>query len=967
MEATESIKKFIIRDKHGATKEQGSFSVVGDVHVDIIPGVGEPSADSTYENGELNITLRNIQGDSVADITTTPSQEDGGANVVTITMASGDVYQFTVLNGTKGSRGNGIASSSEELSDQDGGVNTFTFTDDDGNTHEFHTKNGRTGSQGPQGNTGISVGDNFTTFDEVSSLNGKTSAEKETMIPNGNAVGEIMDNVRILTGEEVYDFILTGAGANSAQTRIPTIAGREYTIAIDPTDFPTVGTQAGINIYSLWYRPKDSTTTTTVFATFKGSGTVPAEYTFRAVDAEYYGVTIRASSGFDVKFRLQGALHRVDYVDAVPTKDSTKLVESGGVYNVADTLGAMISGKGENRFALVGDERTGVTQRLTLIAGCTYKLVVNPTDYPTDGTEDGVNIYSLSYKPTDSSSSVNVFTTYKGSDTVQRVHTFTAEEASYYSVTIRAKTGYKVEFTLYYSQERSDYVDEVPTKQSYKLVESGGIYDAIGNLAAQISPSTIVPSDCVCDWPKNNGVYVKTRYRCAIALPHIPIKAKIEGVPEGIVCALITEKSIPDALDATVNGVEMGAWGETVYKFTKAESKVLCLNFKIGSAGTSQVTQVYIDDITENVIVTLTPLSESMGIDQSDIISANDEDKTIRYLRSLRRPIYSGTSYTAGLTPFTLLHFSDLHSDAVNLERILEYRDTYAAYIDDAIGTGDLIRNTYSESFSFWAEKGAESILVSTGNHEYYNGENSRYYTYITPKQVYDKFFSPYLDNWGDATFPDDAADEGYNYYYKDYAERKIRLIVLDNMANMSGTRDNIQATWLATVLEGARVAGYHVICAAHIGSTIETPFNNPFTAFRNNFNNDSGVNGQTYAEFYTLRNAVETFISNGGVFVCWISGHRHCDCIGVLTGYNQAQINVPTASSGHAWDIIPKGDDCDRTNGTKQQDCFNIYSVDTERRYLRVFRVGCDIDRHGRHKGILVYDYGNKTVLFND
>lgn len=48
--------------------------------------------------------------------------------------------------------------------------------------------------------------------------------------------------------------------------------------------------------------------------------------------------------------------------------------------------------------------------------------------------------------------------------------------------------------------------------------------------------------------------------------------------------------------------------------------------------------------------------------------------------------------------------------------------------------------------------------------------------------------------------------------------------------------------------------------------------------------------------------------------------------------------------NNGHSWWIIAKGDDSDRTDNTKQQDCFNIYSVDTEKQLLRIFRVGSDV-----------------------
>ena len=149
----ESIKKFIIKDAHGGTKESGSFSVVGEVHVNLVPGYGEPYADSEYVGGVLTITIHNIEGNGITDITTDSQEGDEAVNTVTIkTNANPEGVTLEVHNG---SRGNGIASSSEVLSPDDGGTNTHTFTDDDGNVHTFHTKNGQTGRKGDQGDSAV--------------------------------------------------------------------------------------------------------------------------------------------------------------------------------------------------------------------------------------------------------------------------------------------------------------------------------------------------------------------------------------------------------------------------------------------------------------------------------------------------------------------------------------------------------------------------------------------------------------------------------------------------------------------------------------------------------------------------------------------------------------------------------------------------------------------------------------------
>lgn len=647
---------------------------------------------------------------------------------------------------------------------------------------------------------------------------------------------------------------------------------------------------------------------------------------------------------------------------------SNKLITSGGV---AQIIPASVD------FTLTGNANTIVTKNIVLVAGQKYRINISPTDFSTEGVTNGYNIYSVYYVIDGVSTAV--FYTLKGSAPVLSSRTFTAVEADYYEIGIRAAIGEEVGFELI--RETSEYIDDIPTENSAKLVTSGGVYDFVAPIKSVLTKETDL-SDFTCSWATNTQAqsgYLKTRYRCAISVPKIPITVKVEGVPSGYYFNIQSNLTISDALSAQVYPIEDSGWllSDGEYTFNNTTAKVVCVGFKIGSAGTSEFTQSDMDTLQESVSVTFTPwIDTGGGTGGTDIISLNDERQTTRYLTNLKRPnISDDGAYTNGLTPFTLLHFSDLHADAVNLKRIMQWKAHYSSYIDDAICTGDIIRNKYGDDYSFWSSNNADSVLVSTGNHEYYNGESSAYYTQITPKQVYDKFFAPYISEWGTVVFPENAATEGYNYYYKDYSSQKIRLIVLDNMANMSSTRNNVQSTWLAGVLESARQSQLHVICAIHIGSTIVTPFDTPFFAMRTIINSDGGANSQTYAEFYTLRDAVETFIDNGGKFVCWIGGHKHSDAVALLTGYNQACVHVATAAGGdtqmnvdgHVWWIIPRGDDCSRADGTRSQDCFNVYSVDTEKGMLRLFRVGNDLDRYGRHKGMLVYDYFNRQVIYSN
>lgn len=503
----------------------------------------------------------------------------------------------------------------------------------------------------------------------------------------------------------------------------------------------------------------------------------------------------------------------------------------------------------------------GVYKRFKLEDGAKYILRVDLSTFVHDEIPTGYNIYSLLYSI--NGSTTYLFRTFKGSNTLVAECSFTAVEADYYSLTIRANDGQIVEFDLV--KEETALVENSPKEKSTKLITSGGVYDAL-----------------------QGG---------------------------------------------------------------------------------------------------------------SDIVSLNDPKKTKQYLRNLKRPSYTKDGrYDALPSPIVLLHFSDLHSDAVNLRRIVEYANTYSDYIDDVIGTGDIIRNEFTNSFDFWHDCGADSFLLSTGNHEYYlkTDASSTYYQNVTPLQVYNKFFAPYRSGWGDVVFPTDAAEAGKCYYYKDYINYSgsgdmphgIRLIVLDNMANMNPSeRPNtgVQAAWLEGVLADAKTNKLHVLCAIHIGTTLETLFETPFSSFRTTLNQDSGANLGTFAEFYSLRDKVEAFITAGGVFIGWIAGHRHADSVGMITGYNQMTIHVATASggnysssdaghgdtdalnTGHCWWLVPRGDDCDREDGTRGQDCFNIISIDTEKMMLRVFKVGSNVDRYGRRKDSLVYNYGTKELVYSD
>ena len=87
---------------------------------------------------------------------------------------------------------------------------------------------------------------------------------------------------------------------------------------------------------------------------------------------------------------------------------------------------------------------------------------------------------------------------------------------------------------------------------------------------------------------------------------------------------------------------------------------------------------------------------------------------------------------------------------------------------------------------------------------------------------------------------------------------------------------------------------------------------------------------------------AVDKFIDEGGLFVCWLSGHNHNDYVGLVKRHErQLQILVDKAGELDCY-----MQDADRSGDNT--DAFNIVTWDPVKRELRIERVGCADGYHG-------------------
>lgn len=348
----------------------------------------------------------------------------------------------------------------------------------------------------------------------------------------------------------------------------------------------------------------------------------------------------------------------------------------------------------------------------------------------------------------------------------------------------------------------------------------------------------------------------------------------------------------------------------------------------------------------------LTMQKESSQSDTNGIVTLNDPIKTTNVLQQMNRS-YGGDTNTQAV----FLHFSDIHAGTATLERIKDYYAKYSQYIDDVINTGDTCNSNPTDiDMSAFYTGIATKFLTVIGNHDASSASGHPDTDPYPLADTYAEFIAPFVANWG-VTQPSDAATAYKCYYYKDYVASKLRLIVLDEYHY-----DAAQDTWLAATLADAITNQYHVLMATHSSNGALVNRCTNFTDLANGNGYQYGVNIGS-----ATLNAVEqvqTFISNGGILVAWLYGHAHYDNVGysdIGDGKSQLRICVSTANYTKTENY-----GVERVVNTKSQDCFNIVSVDTNRGYIRVFRVGADFDMFLKHRGGFCIDYINHEVVSN-
>ena len=316
-------------------------------------------------------------------------------------------------------------------------------------------------------------------------------------------------------------------------------------------------------------------------------------------------------------------------------------------------------------------------------------------------------------------------------------------------------------------------------------------------------------------------------------------------------------------------------------------------------------------------------------------------------------------AWSLGQKKITLLHFSDIHGDEKNFKRIVQYVEENKSMLTDVICTGDIVNYQFSDGIDWWKNNiGDNKVLMAIGNHDPLVIEQGTYDWFgKNAAECYERYFSPYIANWG-VNYTQDLC-----YYYKDYSDVSIRLIVLDGMRWNNIKEDAAQEDWFKQKLNDAKEKNLHVIVASHFPPDTSVGNKN------NNVNFDCWYSVQAWeTEQYGLLNpkvadSVDSFQNNGGNFICYIGGHTHGDLFRPLKRYpNQLMVIIANAS---CYEHVNNAD-CwySRSESDNSQDLFNLLNIDTENKILSIVRIGCCFDRYARHIGTISFDYENHKVL---
>ena len=296
-------------------------------------------------------------------------------------------------------------------------------------------------------------------------------------------------------------------------------------------------------------------------------------------------------------------------------------------------------------------------------------------------------------------------------------------------------------------------------------------------------------------------------------------------------------------------------------------------------------------------------------------------------------------------TNMIMCFFSDIHGDARNIQRVLDFCNHYN--ISCIIHGGDSVADYNGNGTPFTSETGA-LVMNIIGNHDTTSTTSNAYRNDIALTTLYQTFMAPFEDL---VTFPEGAEENGYCYWHRDYSSEGIRIIGLNCM-----TWTSAQSTWLSVLLDDAITNSLAVIIVSHYPADGIDGFD---TGFNSRQWNPDYKNRTLYLFNTGVVGLVDDFIDNDGEFICYLTGHQHRDHIGTCKHATNPQVQLTidsTSTERHANGIYA-------TSLGKNSIDFDIIGIDRYQKCIKVIRVGRNKDMWMREFKTMCIDYENGTL----
>ena len=329
------------------------------------------------------------------------------------------------------------------------------------------------------------------------------------------------------------------------------------------------------------------------------------------------------------------------------------------------------------------------------------------------------------------------------------------------------------------------------------------------------------------------------------------------------------------------------------------------------------------------------------------------EDRMIQAMRPLNAPDF--WHFQKEPLPFSLFCITDIHGDAEEFAYQTEFFHHYEKYFDGAICCGDVIQSSYKSDFSYWGKTPYhEKMMLTIGNHDTLRDHKDWVGTdwddQISMREAYDRYQKDFIAGW------DVVYEEGKTYYYKDYPEKKVKLIVLDCMLRpeIEKDADDAQFEWFKACLSDAKLKDFTVVISHHYQSPNVVKIDCNFT------DRDKLEHIPTY-ESMRYRQAVDDFMSMGGKFACWLCGHLHWEIIGYCKDFPKQLIRCIVGGHRHFAEGVGF---MTRADGRKSRDGADVVVVDTSTCTLKIIRVGANLDSYLRPRNMIVINYVTREII---